>query len=304
MSGGSWGTRRTVIVVLIVVAVGAVLVAFWLWPDDRSRAVPTDEVVRNYRASSIPTTSDQVPSSTIAPSTAASTTSATTAPTTAVGTTAASSTVASSTTEPTLELPEPGVYRYATSGWEDVDALNGARHDYPDETTITVTDEGCGVRLRWDALRERRDEWRLCATELGIELQPDAIQYHEFFQQPELEHLDCDRSVVVVPAGAPPTDPVVQSCFLEQDPWIATWTAPEPTTHTVAGNEVPAWHVQMTVDDDDQYWEHTTLDWFFDDRGLPVAMASTKESNSPSPIGDVLYRENYELSAVSLTPLR
>ena len=289
---------------VLIVVVGAALV-IWLWPDDRSRAVPTDEVVRNYRASSVPSTSDPSPT----PSTIAAPTVTTPAPVTAPASTGATTTGPTTTgptatSRPILELPEPGVYRYATSGWEDVDALSGARHDYPDETTITVTDEGCGVRLRWDALRERRDEWRLCATELGIELQRDAIQYHEFFQQPELEHLDCDRSVVVVPAGEPPTDPVVQSCFLEEDPWIATWSAPEPATRTVAGNEVPVWHVRMTVTDDDQYWEHTTLDWFFDDRGLPVAMASTKESSSPSPIGDVLYRENYELSAVSLTPLR
>ena len=34
-------------------------------------------------------------------------------------------------------LPMTGVYGYTTVGRESVDALGGAEHIYPDETTIT-----------------------------------------------------------------------------------------------------------------------------------------------------------------------
>lgn len=278
MGAQRWTTGRIALVVVVAVAAAGVAVAVLLWPSDRTRVVQVDEAVDNFRASTVPDDTDA--------SDPEATVSASTVPATAPS------------------LVEPGVYRYATTGWEDIDALNGARHDYPAETAITVTAEGCGVRLRWDALRERRDEWRLCPTEEGIELQPDAIQYHEFFQQPQLEHLDCDRSVVVVPAGDPPAEPVVQSCMLEDDPWVATWTIVGRSTRALDGDDLPVWHVRMVVDDDDEFWERTTTDWFLDDRGLPVAVTSSKESNSPSPIGDVRYRESYELSAESLTPLR
>lgn len=285
MAESRWTKGRVAIAVVVAVAVVGAVVAALLWPRDRTRVVPIDEAVGNYRASTIP--SDEPPPDTVPSDTTS------VAPVTA-------------TTAPTVgsALVEPGVYRYQTIGSEDIDALGGTRHDYPAETTITVTIEGCGVRLRWDVLRERREEWRLCATDRGIELQPDGIQYHEFFQQAELELLDCDRGVIVVPSDDPPIEPVVQSCRLADDPWVATWTLVERTTRTVDGTEVPVWHVRMTVDDDDEYWERTTTDWFLDDRGLLVAATSSKESNSPSPIGDVRYRESYELSAVSLTPLR
>lgn len=288
----------------LVVTVAVVLVAMRLWPDNRSRAVPVDEVVRDYRASTGPEESGPVASSTRPPTdgTRPSRSSTTSATQPVAGDEPDDATTTS--VPDALALPATGVYRYATNGREEVDALNGASHEYPAETTLTVIDDGCGVRLRWRALRERRDEWRLCSTDLGIELQPDAIQYHEFFQQPELEHLDCDRSVVVVPAGEPSVEPVVQSCHLEDDPWVATWSVIGRSNRSVAGADVAVWHVRMAVEDDDEHWEHTTIDWFFDDRGLPIAISSTKESNSPSPIGDVLYRERYELSAVSLTPLR
>ena len=323
MPGIRGRTWRTALVGVLVVLVAGVLIALWVWPHNRSRVVLLDEAVRNYRASTVPTDTEPTgptePTTTTPPSSSTVSTSPS-----AVDDTIRADTPTANTTTDTSEQPATtsvtslptltptGVYRYATEGWEDIDALNGARHDYPAETTITITAEGCGVRLRWDALRERRDEWWLCPTELGIELQPDAIQYHEFFQQPDLEHLDCDRGVIVVAARDPadepsqelPAEPVVQSCHLDDDPWVATWTVLGRTTRPVAGDDVAVWHVRMTVDDDDEFWEHTTIDWFFDDHGLPVAMTSDKESNSPSPIGDVRYREHYELSAVSLTPLR
>jgi hypothetical protein len=285
-----WTRGRIALVVLAAVVVVVAVIAAVVWPRDTTEVVSVDEAVDNFRNSTMPSETS-TPASEAPPASAPTMTAADTV---------------SATSEPavTLTLAEPGVYRYTTSGWEDIDALSGARHDYPAETTITVTADGCGVRLRWDALRERRDEWRLCITDRGIELQPDGIQYHEFFQQPELEHVECDRSVVVVPIGDPPAEPVVQSCLLEGDPWSPMWTAVERTERDIDGTPVPVWHVRMTVDDNDDYWEHTTTDWFLDDQGLPVGATSTKESNSPSPVGDVRYRESYELSAESLTPLR
>ncbi len=68
--------------------------------------------------------------------------------------------------------------------------------------------------------------------------------------------------------------------------------------------EVAVQHVRMTVDDNDKYWEHTVVDWYLADTGLPVEVRSTKESRSPSPIGGVDYREQYHLELVSTIPLR
>src|SRR5215211_664686 len=81
----------------------------------------------------------------------------------------ASSTVAVTTTGGSgLTLPAPGVYRYATTGSERVDALGGATHTYPPITTITVTEAGCGVQTRWDALQERWNLRQLCLGHGGI----------------------------------------------------------------------------------------------------------------------------------------
>jgi hypothetical protein len=261
---------------------------------DSTHAVPTDEALGVFRAQS----STSTPPESTTPTTAVSTST----------TVAVSTTVAISTTVAPIAAPplvEPGVYRYVTMGNEQIDALGGTSHDYPAETTLTVVAGDCGVRVRWDALRERRDEWGLCSTPDGIELSPTGVQYHEFYNQPDEEAVSCDRSAVLVPtAVSVPAAPQQLLCTLADDPWIPTWEVLERTTRSVEGATINVQHVRMTVDDTEEYFEHTVVDWYLAPTGLPVEMSSTKDSRTPSPIGGVVYHEQYDLELISTTPLQ
>src|SRR5688572_23871693 len=70
-----------------------------------------------------------------------------------------------------LEPLEEGVYVYATDGYEETDALSGQRHDYPAQTTMTVSKQGCGYRWRWQPLKERWEESDGCRTSAGYVLE-------------------------------------------------------------------------------------------------------------------------------------
>jgi hypothetical protein len=64
-------------------------------------------------------------------------------------------------------------------------------------------------------------------------------------------------------------------------------------------------HVRETIEDTSAYWEHTLVDWWLDDHGLPIRMTSTKSSKSNSGlVGDVVYTEHYTVTLQSLTPMR
>jgi hypothetical protein len=255
---------------------------------DRARAIPVEAARERFRVGVTPTDATGPPEPGSGPTT---------------GSSPASTAAAASA--PSLSVPAPGVYRYRTVGHESIDALGGATHHYPEETTITVTREGCGVHLRWDALAERRDEWRLCVTPRGIELQPTGLQYHEFFGSADSEDVVCDRAIVLVPVSLmPPPSPIRQNCTLASDPWHPTWEVLEDTRRSVGPETIPVRHVRMTVDDPDDYWEHTVVDWYVAADGLPVQMSSEKSSRSPSPIGGVVYKEEYEAQLESLVPLR
>lgn len=247
-----------------------------IWPRDSARAVGTDEAVERYRASTEPleTTTTLPPAATTEP------------------------------VDPTPTLPAEGVYLYVTSGSESIDVLGGTTHPYPDETTLTVTEEGCGVLLRWDVLVERREEWRLCIGDDGIEMLPMGAIYHEFFGTGRLETQLCNGPLVVVPADGEPRPPVLWRCSLNDKEWLPVWEVLEPTELSVEGVPVRVTHVRMTVEDDDNYYEHTVVEWWLAESGLPVAMSANKVSNSDSGlIGDVVYREEYRADLVSLTPL-
>lgn len=212
-----------------------------------------------------------------------------------------------STVSVPASLPQPGVYRYRTEGSESIDAVGGAQHTYPDETTITVSVDGCGVTLQWDALRERNERWSLCLDGDDVVLQPTGGSYHEFFGRQQIEPLSCDRSVVVVPArsadGSGNDAPVALQCELGGRPVEQVWQVLGASTRVVDGTSMRVQHVQMRVADDDHWFEHITMDWYLDEHGLPVEIRLLESSLADTAFGDVRYDERYALELVSLTPL-
>lgn len=279
--GRSRVRRRILIATFVVGALaGTAVVVRQLWLNDSARVVGSDEAVERFRSQ---------------------TTAAPIGSTTSV----VSSSDSATPGLPTVAVPEPGVYRYATDGSEQIDVLGGATHPYPAETTITVSADGCGVLLRWDLLVERREEWRLCAASDGVVLQTTGAFYHEFFAHGSLEEMVCNQSVLLVPLDGTPRAPVTQHCTLNDREWLPVWEVIGPDTRTVDGEEFPVTHVRMTVQDDDEYWEHVVADYWLDQRGLPVSMTAVKESKSSSGlVGDVVYQEHYVVDLAALTPLR
>jgi hypothetical protein len=115
----------------------------------------------------------------------------------------------------------------------------------------------------------------------------------------------CDRTVLLVPADREPRVPVTQDCRMASDPWFPTWEVLAWDERTVDGTVIDVVHTRMTVvDDDPTYGEQTTIDWWLTPSGLPVQVAATKWSVSPSPIGAVTYEEEFTLSLISLRPLQ
>lgn len=252
-----------------VIIVVLLFLRFFLF-NDKSTPLTTDEALERYRSST------SVVRTTVAP-------------------------------EPEKQtLPATGVYRYETVGRESIDALDGAEHIYPAETTITYTPAGCGVHMRWAPLVERNDEWNLCVTDAGIELQREGGAYHMFFGTAEIEPLKCDRTVVLLPAD-PETaanDPVQLACTIGVKDWAPVWQVLERDTRTVDGVAIDVQHVRMTVVDTDEYPETITLDWYLDEHGLLIEAALAKHTLAESVLGAVTYLESYTLKLISLTPLQ
>lgn len=287
-------------VAVAILAVGYFAYQRW-WPTDTTTQVSVEEVLEDFRAQqSLPP-----PSSSAAPSTPPGTTpTTTTADTAPVTQAAATATPTTAAPEPAPALPAPGVYRYATEGREHVDALGGTEHVYPPETTITVVSDGCGVKLRWDFLAERYEEWHLCLDGDRIVLAPDGVQFHQFFGQSQTDVAECRQAVVLVPPPEPGTA-TARDCTLAGEPWHPVWTFVERGTADVGGTDVATVTFAAAIElDDPDYWEHTEIIWTLAPSGLPVAADWNATSRNPSPVGGVVYTETFTAELLSLEPLR
>jgi hypothetical protein len=79
--------------------------------------------------------------------------------------------------------PEPGVYRYSTSGEESVNAGLGilsTNHHYHGTSTISVIPTQCGLVQRWEVLATRWTEVASCREQGGYRLL-SVDEMHEFF---------------------------------------------------------------------------------------------------------------------------
>jgi hypothetical protein len=264
---------------VVLLVVGAVIARRYVY-SDRARPVSSNDVLRRYRASTTSAPASSSPAPTSTPDGSQSST--TSAP-------------------PKARLPQPGVYRYTTTGEESADILGGASHTYPPVTTLTVTPDTCGVHLRWDALQERRDEWRLCPVAGGLD-EAWGIQFHEFFKQPNTDTIACPANGVLVPEPATPGQTWSVDCTLTGDPWPQQFTVAGPEPVQVGATTVNTVHVVEHIDVPVTYYEHTTIDWWFSADGLPVKVNEVKVSKSSSPIGAVTYHEHFSLVLQSVEP--
>lgn len=197
-----------------------------------------------------------------------------------------------------------GVYRYTTDGGEEVDALGGTRHDYPRQTTITVTPTDCGLRFRWDALEERYEEWELCGTGGTLSI-VEYISFHRFFGWADRQHYVCAIPAQVVLATIAPGTTSVGVC--ESD-GLSESTSYEVVglTDIAVGNEtVEAVHLRTSVSLSGGAEGSSEGElWLARESGLPLRWRETSTTASPSAIGSVRYEESFTIEIVSLTPQR
>jgi hypothetical protein len=206
------------------------------------------------------------------------------------------------TTAPVVgSLVAPGVYEYATIGFDRVDALTGARHDYPSITTITVVPHGCGVRLRWDVAVERWDSWDWCLDGNSVR-QTGWVGSHEFFGTAGRNDYICDGDPR--PLDAPASTTWAMTCRMgDRTTSTFTGTVIERTTLTVAGTEIPVLHLRYEVDVVGESTGHQSVEgWYRMTDGLPVREQLTISTKQDTVIGTTNFDETYTIDLLTPTP--
>lgn len=199
---------------------------------------------------------------------------------------------------------EPGVYRYATEGHEQVDALGGARHDYPATSTITYSRRGCGSEERWQPLEERVGVTVQCDGERGPELR-ETFQQREFFGQSQSERYTCDAGTLVVPADPQPGSTWSGRCRSDDSTVALAGRVVALEELDVAGTPVPVVRVRVVGTLSGSTRGRTDRElWLARADGLLVQAVGSTDTDADTDAGTVRYQETYRLELQSLTPRR
>lgn len=199
-------------------------------------------------------------------------------------------------------VPE-GVYVYATLGYEKTDALTGVTHRYPRRSTITVTKDVCGVRMRWDVLKGRSTTWTYCIAPYGLEA-TSQDERHTFFGRTERTTYTCVETPFR-PAGDRPGATFSVSCSTGSARERGTGRVVGREVLRVAGTPVATVHLERTTSFTGRIRGLTNHDfWLARKSGIPVRIVMVSMTTNDSAVGDVRYEERVTLRLLSLTPRR
>jgi hypothetical protein len=288
-------------VVVLLAAAGG-----FLYLKQGAKPMAVDAAVKRFRAnaaaSETPLTAPTSAVQPAAPATAPSTTVAVAAPHSAIAPRQA--TAAASSTQATHGQIQDGVYVFDTKGYEQTNAVGGARHDYPAQTTITVQHTGCGWSSRWQPLEERWEQWQFCTTTSDLTTTHLTI-YHEFFHQKQQQDFDCPPGSVVNPAQPKPGERWSFTCTSPNAASANTITVLDTNPISIGGQSVPAVHARIDSrltgsNDGTQVQEQ----WLDPATGLLFRRIVDNDVMADSPFGRVHYEEHYTMQITSTAPSR
>lgn len=205
---------------------------------------------------------------------------------------------------PTPPFPAEGVYVYDTTGFESVDVLGGARHDYPAQTSIVHRREGCGATETWQPFEDRRDVRQLCA-EPGRHRLDFFDATRSFFGRTDTRRLECDEGASAFVAGAKPGDVYEFRCTQEGADAANRLEILGTETVVVGGQAVEAVHSRATSTVTGGASGSSDIEsWVHPDTGLTLKRISVLDGSEPGPGGTAHYHEEYTLVLRSLEPRR
>jgi hypothetical protein len=197
--------------------------------------------------------------------------------------------------------PTPGVYVYDTTGFERVSALGGAQHDYPKQTTTTVTENDCGITVRWTPLEQRFENWTMCLTGSANEM-ANFTTHHEFFGKTEERTYDCTETYIRPSSDVPGTT-VHGTCTAPSDVAQTTTSVVGPTVVTVQGAPVDAiqMHFEHVISGNTNGTQKGDV-WVRSSDGLLLRFVTIIDADAGSVIGPTHFHEEINLSLAELAP--
>ena len=191
-------------------------------------------------------------------------------------------------------LPQVGVYRYSTTGSETIKSIVSASHDYPTESTITITRSGCGVKMEWAPLRERSEFLEICRIDGRLVL-ANYGGAHEFFGLRNEHLVTCPSKTLLIPAveDVDNSKVVCEGTDLVHD---RSTTSVAATEVVLDGRRIDGFVVETEFVAAGTFNGTTIRTMTFDEDGMLLSWSDVVDGFSKTPIGDADYIEDFSLT--------
>jgi len=201
-------------------------------------------------------------------------------------------------------LPPPGVYQYRTTGGERLSVADISR-PFPATTPMVVTDSRCAT-MTWEPLEQHREGLVVCAGGSGALAITSVPTEEEIAGTRTTDDLRCPARTYLVPPDATAGDRWRSVCHGSDDTVAVSGEVVGPSTVTIDGRRVPAWHTELGLAySGSQSGSNPNQYWISSRNGMVLRQReSVSVSERSGPFGSVHYSEQMTITLTSLRPAR
>lgn len=200
-------------------------------------------------------------------------------------------------------LPPSGVYRYRTSGSEQL-SVGGINRAFPGTTQMIVTGSTCAT-VRWEPLVQHTEATVVCPAARGALTMSTALSDESIAGTQTDEVIACPPDTYFVPPDPVPGLRWSATCHTAGRPVPLTGQVLGRSSVTVGGRSLPAIHTRLTFTfSGAETGTNPTDYWIEPGDGLILRQHETVDvSQQDGPLGRVRYHESMDATLESTTPV-
>jgi hypothetical protein len=202
-------------------------------------------------------------------------------------------------------LPATGVYRYRTSGGEQL-SIAGIGRSFPAATDMIVTDTARCATMKWEPLVQHTEGWVECLQKDGALSITSSPTYEQIAGTQDTTIIDCPQGMYFVPPHPFVGQRWRETCHSPGQRIIFSGEVMGRSSMDVGGEEEPALHTRLvlTFSGSDSGTNPNDF-WVSLHSGLILRQHETASvSQSAGPFGSVRYTEQMTIALASMTPRR
>ena len=201
-------------------------------------------------------------------------------------------------------LPPSGVYRYRTSGGEQL-SIGGIGRTFPADTDMIVTDTKCAT-FDWEPLEQHIEGLVVCPHANGALSIKAASSYEDIAGTQTTSVIDCPVDTYFVPPDPVKNEHWRRSCHSKGETVVFSGQVIGGSSITVGVQRVPALHTRLTLSFlGSQSGTNPNDYWISLHNGLILRQRESVDVvEKAGPLGSVRYTERMAISLLSTAAVR